>query len=154
MFSNFFYFLMFFLKPLSSIVEELLYTYIERYIAWVYIYICMYIYLYRSFSITLDKSLRKNIKRKRNGETGKHEMGALNMKQIKWNKQDKVKDFIVQLFLNMASHWKHIWSFGEKQQYLKKQHLYFSKTSRIILIHIWILKSDYKFFYKMVVLVI
>ena len=39
-------------------------------------------YVYKSFSTTLDKVLRKNIK-KRYGEIGKHklnEMGRLNMK--------------------------------------------------------------------------
>ena len=38
---------------------------------------------YKSFPTTLDKGLRKNIKKKRNGEIGEHkqnEMGALNMK--------------------------------------------------------------------------
>ena len=44
------------------------------------------IYVYKSFSTTLDKGLRKNIKKKkirRDGEIGEHklnEMGALNMK--------------------------------------------------------------------------
>ena len=41
-------------------------------------------YLYKSFSTTFDKGLRKYIiKRKRDGAIGKHklnEMGALNMK--------------------------------------------------------------------------
>ena len=39
-------------------------------------------YVYKSFSTTCDKGLRKNIK-KRDGEIGEHkvnEMGALNMK--------------------------------------------------------------------------
>ena len=40
-------------------------------------------YVYKSFSTTLDKVLRKNNNKKRDGEIGKHklnEMGALNMK--------------------------------------------------------------------------
>ena len=44
------------------------------------------IYVYKSFSTTLDKGLSKNIKKKRDGEIGEHklnEMGALNMKQKK-----------------------------------------------------------------------
>ena len=43
----------------------------------------IYIYVYKSFSTVLDKGLRKNIKKKRDGEIGKrklNEMGALNMK--------------------------------------------------------------------------
>jgi len=45
--------------------------------------IYIFIYVYKSFSTILDKGLRKNIKKKRDGEIGKHklnEMGALNMK--------------------------------------------------------------------------
>ena len=45
------------------------------------IYIDMYIYLYKTFSPTLDKGLRKH--KKRDGEIGEHKlnkMGALNMK--------------------------------------------------------------------------
>ena len=39
----------------------------------------VYIFVYKSFSTTLDKGLRKNIKK--DGEIGKlNEMGALNMK--------------------------------------------------------------------------
>ena len=50
-----------------------------------YVYYTCYlnIYLYKSFSTMLDKVLRKNIKKKGDGEIGKHklnEMGALNMK--------------------------------------------------------------------------
>ena len=40
-------------------------------------------YVYKSFSIILHKGLRKNIKKRRDGETGKqklNETGALNMK--------------------------------------------------------------------------
>ena len=33
-------------------------------------------------------------------------------------------------------------------------HFYFSKNSKVILISIWILKSDFRFFYKMIALVI
>ena len=44
----------------------------------------MHIYVYKSFSTTLDKGLRKNIfKKARYGEIGEHklnEMGALTMK--------------------------------------------------------------------------
>ena len=42
----------------------------------------------------LDQGLRKNIKKKRYGEIGKHklnETGALNMKKKKWNKLVKNK---------------------------------------------------------------
>ena len=41
------------------------------------------IYVYKSFSTTLDKGLRKNVKKKRDGDIGEHkldEMGTLNMK--------------------------------------------------------------------------
>ena len=60
------------------------------------IYIIHYIYIYKSFPTTFDKGLRKNNNnnKKRDGEIGKHklnEMGALNMKQKKWNKLDKSK---------------------------------------------------------------
>ena len=44
----------------------------------------IYIYVYKSFSTIPDKGLRKNIKKRRDGETGKqklNETGALNMKQ-------------------------------------------------------------------------
>ena len=44
----------------------------------------MHIYVYKSFSTTLGKGFRKNIKRRRDGEIGKHklnEMGTLTMKQ-------------------------------------------------------------------------
>ena len=43
----------------------------------------IYVHIYKSFSTTLDKGLRKNIKKRRDGEIGKHklnEMGAPNMK--------------------------------------------------------------------------
>ena len=43
----------------------------------------IYIYVYKSFSTTLDKSVRKNIKKSRHGEIGKHklnEMGVLTVK--------------------------------------------------------------------------
>ena len=48
-----------------------------------YIYYAYYLYAYKSFFTMLDKVLRKNIKKKGDGEIGKHklnEMGALNMK--------------------------------------------------------------------------
>ena len=48
-------------------------------------YLCIYIYVHKSFSTTLDKGFGKNIqkKKRRDGEIGEHklnEMGALNMK--------------------------------------------------------------------------
>ena len=53
----------------------------------IYIYTYLYVYVYKSFSTTLDKGLRKNIKKKQGEmeklEIGEHklnEMGALNMK--------------------------------------------------------------------------
>ena len=42
----------------------------------------MHIYVYKSISV-LEKALRKNIKKKRDGEIGEHklnDMGTLNMK--------------------------------------------------------------------------
>ena len=54
-----------------------------------YLRIC----LQRLFA-TLDKGLRKNIKKRREGKIRKHklsEMGALNMKEKKWNKLGKSK---------------------------------------------------------------
>ena len=41
-----------------------------------------YLYIYKSFSTMLDKVLRKNIQKKKDGEIGKYklnEIGALNM---------------------------------------------------------------------------
>ena len=72
------------------------------------------------------------------------EMGALSTKQKKWNKLDKSKrssyspvvfkhDCSLEIYLDL---WR------------KKEipgHLYFSKNFKIILICIWILKSDYIF---------
>ena len=46
-----------------------------------YTYLC--IYVYKSFSTILDKGLKKNIKKRKDGETGEYklnEMGALYMK--------------------------------------------------------------------------
>ena len=48
-----------------------------------YVIHTIYMCVYKSFSTTLDKDLRKNIKNRRDGETGKHkldEVGALDMK--------------------------------------------------------------------------
>ena len=76
----------------------------------------------------LDKGLRKNIKKKRDGEIGKHklnEMGALSMKKSETNQLKVRNHHLVQLFLNMAAHQKHIWSFGEEKSI--PRHLYFSK---------------------------
>ena len=43
--------------------------------------VCVCVYTHINFSTMLDKGLRKNIKRKRDGEIGKlSEMGALYMK--------------------------------------------------------------------------
>ena len=44
----------------------------------------IYIYVYKSFSTTLDKDLRKNFKKKKEEmEKWNNEMGAWNMKQKK-----------------------------------------------------------------------
>ena len=76
-----------------------------------------YIYAYKSFSTVLGKAWEKPSKRE---EVEKLET------YIKWNgsteneigKVKLLKDHhIVQLFLNMAVHWKHIWSFEEKKKY-------------------------------------
>ena len=43
----------------------------------------IFIYVYESFSTILDKGLKKNIKKRKDGEIGEYklnEMGALNMK--------------------------------------------------------------------------
>ena len=48
-----------------------------------YVIHTIYMCVYKSFSTTLDKDLRKNIKNRRDGETGKHKLdvvGALDMK--------------------------------------------------------------------------
>ena len=113
-------------------------------------YTYLHIYVYRSFSITLDRGLRKNIKIKRQvGEHKQNEMGLLNMKEKKWNKLDKSKRSVV---------FKHEYSLETYLEIWKKkaipEHMYFSKNSRRIRICIWTLKSDYRFFYEMVVLVI
>ena len=68
----------------------------------------------------LDKGLRKNIKKDKMEklENKLNEMEALDMKQKKSEtNQVKVKcHHVVQLFLNMAVHQKHIWSFEGKQK--------------------------------------
>ena len=85
--------------------------------------ISIYIYAYRNFSTTLDKGLRKNIKKKRrDGEIGEYkvnEMEAMNIKYKKWKKPDKSKrssynsvvfksGCLLETYLN----------FGERKQYL------------------------------------
>ena len=67
----------------------------------------IYIYVYKSFSTMLNKGLRKNIPKKRDGEIGKHklknEMEAQNRKsETSWKKEKNLH--IVQLFLNMVAH--------------------------------------------------
>ena len=60
---------------------------------------------------------------------------------------------IVQLFLNMVTHQKLIWSSGKNIWSSSKKssgHLYFSKKIQDNSICIWILKSDYRFFYYLV----
>ena len=109
-------------------------------------YLC--ICLQRIFT-TLDKGLRKNIKKRREGKIGQHklnEMGALNMKYKKWNKLDKSKrlSYSPGVFKHDCSLQSHL-ELWEKKAI--SGHLYFSKTYRIILICIWILKINYRFFY-------
>ena len=112
------------------------------------IYIIHYIYVYKSFSTTLDKGLRKNKNnKKRDGEIGKHtlnEMEALNMKQKKWNKLDKSKRSSYNPVV-----FKHAFSLEAQLELWRKKaipgHFYFSKTSKITLICIWILKRNFKF---------
>ena len=57
----------------------------------------IYTYAYKSFSTTLDKGLRKNIKKKkRDEEIGKYklnEMGALIIELKKWDKLDKSRSY-------------------------------------------------------------
>jgi len=56
----------------------------------------IYTYAYKSFSTTLDKGLRKNIKKKKTDEIGKYklnEMGALIMELKKWDKLDKSRSY-------------------------------------------------------------
>ena len=51
------------------------------------IYYIIYIYVYKSVSTMLDKSLRKNIKEKRiDGEIGKHKLNEVGAVNMKWNK--------------------------------------------------------------------
>ena len=50
------------------------------YILYIFIYICVYVY--KSFSTTLDKGLKERLKKGIDGEVGKHklnEMAALNI---------------------------------------------------------------------------
>ena len=99
------------------------------------------IYVYKSFSTTLDKGLRKNIKKKRDGEIGRHklnEMGALTMKQKKRNKLDKSKRSSYSPVI-----FKHGYSLETYLERWQKHkaipgHLYFLENSKIILICIWI----------------
>ena len=58
----------------------------------------VYINVHKNFSTMIDRGLRKNIKIKtrRDGEIGKrklNEMGHPNMKQKRWNEQEKSKRF-------------------------------------------------------------
>ena len=56
----------------------------------------IYTYAYKSFSTTLDKGLRKNIKKKKTDEIGKYklnEMGALIMELKKWDKLGKSRSY-------------------------------------------------------------
>ena len=46
----------------------------------------LYIYVYKSFSTTLDKGLRKNIKNKRDGEIGKHKLNEMETLNRKYKK--------------------------------------------------------------------
>ena len=74
-----------------------------------------------------------------------NEMGALNMKQEKWNKLDKSKRLSYSPVV-----FKHDCSLETCLELWRKiaipKHLYFSKKFKIILIFIWILKNDYRFF--------
>ena len=73
----------------------------------IYIIHTIYIYIHKSFSTMLDKGLRKNIKKKRDGEIGKHklnEMVALSMKKKKWNKLVKSKKSSYCPVVFMAAH--------------------------------------------------
>ena len=62
---------------------------------YIYIYTHIYIYIYKSFSTTLDKDLRKNIKKqtnkqKRDGEIGKHKWNGNTEYEVEnWNKLGK-----------------------------------------------------------------
>ena len=100
--------------------------------------------------------MRKNIKERRHREIGKqklNEMRALNMKYKKRTKLDKSKRSSYSAVV-----FKHEYSLETYLEVWRKKvipkDLYFSKNSKRILIGIWTLKSDYRFFYEMVVLVI
>ena len=43
----------------------------------IYIIQTVYIYIHKSFSTMLDKGLRKNIKKKRDGEIGNHKLNEM-----------------------------------------------------------------------------
>ena len=102
---------------------------------YIYVCVCVCVCVYESFSTALDKGLRKNIKKKKkDGEIGEHtlnEMGALNMKQKKWNKLDKRSSYSPVVF-------KCSWSLETCLELWRKksisEHLYFSKNFKIILI--------------------
>ena len=110
-------------------------------------------YAYKSFSTILVIGFRKTIKIKkkgRYGEIGEHklnEMGALNVKQKKWNKLDKNKrsSYDPAVFKHDCSLETYLEPWRKKQKI--PECLYFSKYFKIILIYIWILKSDYRFYY-------
>ena len=82
-----------------------------------------------------------------------NEMEALNMKEKKWNKLDKSKRSsyspVVFKYDCSLETYVEIWT---KKAVL--EHLHFSKNFKIIPICIWILKSDYRFFYLILVSVI
>ena len=98
--------------------------------------------------IQLEKEQQKK-KRERDGEIEEHklnEMGALNMKHKKLNKQDKSKrsSYTPVVFKHDCSLETYLELWRKKAV---PEHLYFSKKLKIILICIWIFKSDYRFSY-------
>ena len=87
------------------------------------------------------------------GEHKLNEMGELNMKKKKWNKLDKSKRLLYSPVV-----FKHDCSLETYLELWKTKAIpkrsYFSKNFKIILICIWILKNDYRFFYYNLALVI
>ena len=108
----------------------------------IYIIYILYIYLYtKAFCTILGKGLSKNVKKRRDGEIEKNEMGALNMKQEKWNKLDKSKrsSYSPVVFKHGCSLETHL------ELWRKRSNTWAFVFFKKILICIWVLKSDYRF---------
>ena len=106
----------------------------------------LYVYVYKDFLLCLITAWERIATRKRWRKRKLNEMGVLNMEYKKWNKLDKSKrssynPVVFKLDCSLEIHLE-LW-----RKRAIAGHLCFSKNYKIILICIWILKSDYRFSY-------